>query len=131
MDISHKLIHPIQKHPATTRGNYMASQNILEITDANFEEQVLNSDVPVLVDFWAPWCGPCRTIGPIMEQLAVQYAGRLKVGKVNVDDNQQVASRLGISSIPAVFLFKGGDRVDEKIGAMPKSMYEAMVDRHL
>jgi len=109
----------------------MASDKILEITDDNFEQVVLQSDVPVLVDLWAPWCGPCRQIAPVMEQLAEKYEGRIKVGKINVDDNRQVAVRLGISSIPAVFLFRDGNRVAERIGALPRSFYEEMVEQHL
>jgi len=109
----------------------MASENLLEITDATFDSIVIKSDVPVVVDFWASWCGPCRQVGPVIAQLADQYAGKVKVGKVNVDDNQDVAARMGISSIPTVILFKNGERVDELIGAAPKSSYERMIDRHL
>ena len=109
----------------------MASDKILEITDSNFDSIVAKSDIPVLVDFWAPWCGPCRQIGPIIEQLAEQYTGKIKVGKVNVDENQEIASQQGISGIPAIILFSNGERVDELIGAAPKSAFEKMIDRHL
>ncbi|MCX8036479.1 MAG: thioredoxin [Candidatus Sumerlaeia bacterium] len=109
----------------------MAGGNVLEITEANFDTLVAKSDIPVLVDFWAPWCGPCRAIGPTIAQLADQFAGKIKVGKVNVDENQDLALKYGISSIPAVLLFKDGERVDELIGAGPKSSYEAMINRHL
>jgi thioredoxin 1 len=109
----------------------MAGQNLLEITDTNFDAVVAKSDVPVLVDFWAPWCGPCRQVTPVIVQLADQYAGKIKVGKVNVDDNQDLAAKFGISSIPAILLFKKGERVDELIGAGPKSAFEKMIDRNL
>jgi len=109
----------------------MAGENLLEITDTNFDAVVAKSDVPVLVDFWAPWCGPCRQVTPVIVQLADQYAGKIKVGKVNVDDNQDLAAKFGISSIPAILLFKKGQRVDELIGAGPKSAFEKMIDRNL
>ena len=92
----------------------MAGENLLEINDSNFDGVVLQCDVPVLVDFWAPWCVPCRQVTPIMEELADEYAGRIKVGKMNVDDSQEVAGSLGISSIPAVILFKGGKAAEKK-----------------
>ncbi len=109
----------------------MAGANVIEITDANFEAEVLKSDVPVVVDFWAVWCGPCRAIAPIIDQLADDYNGRVKVGKLNVDQNQKTAMALGISSIPAVFVFKGGEVVDRKIGAGPKSAFAGLIDRHV
>jgi len=109
----------------------MADENLVEITDANFNSIVGKSDLPVLVDFWAPWCGPCRQVAPIIAQLAEQYAGKIKVGKVNVDENQETASKLGISSIPAIILFRNGERVDELIGGWPKSSFQKMIDRHL
>ena len=107
------------------------AKNVLELNSANWETEVLQSPVPVLVDFWAPWCGPCRMIAPYIEALADQYAGRVKVGKVDVDDNQELASRYGITSIPQVYIFKNGQIVDRLVGAMPKKAYEDAVERAL
>lgn len=104
--------------------------NVLEFTDANFESEVLKSDVPVLVDFWAPWCGPCRMIAPTVEQVANDYAGKVRVGKVNTDENPQVAARHNISSIPTLLLFKGGQVVDKTIGVVPKQNLTALIDKH-
>ena len=93
----------------------------LEITDANFQEVVLNSDRPVLVDFWATWCGPCRTVGPIVDELATELEGRVVVGKVNVDSNSDTPLTYGIRSIPTLLIFKNGEIVDKLVGAVPKS----------
>jgi thioredoxin 1 len=93
----------------------------LEITSSNFQSEVIESDVPVLVDFWAEWCGPCRMIGPIVEELAGEYAGRIKVAKLDTDAEQALASRYGVLSIPTVLLFKDGEPVEQSIGARPKS----------
>ena len=97
----------------------------LHFTDANFQSEVLESDQPVLVDFWATWCGPCRAVGPTIEELAKQYDGTVKVGKLNIDENQQAPSSFGISSIPAVLLFKDGKVVETLVGIQPKERYEA------
>lgn len=103
----------------------------LEINDANFEELVLQSDKPVLVDFWAEWCGPCRMVGPIVQELSQDYAGRLIVGKVDVDSNPGIASKFGIRNIPTILFFKNGVVVDKHVGAAPKSTLSAKVDNML
>ncbi len=96
----------------------------LHFTDANFQSEVLDSDQPVLVDFWAAWCGPCRAVGPTIEELAEQYDGTVKVGKLNIDENPQSPSEFGIHSIPAVLLFKDGKVVETLVGVQPKERYE-------
>lgn len=103
--------------------------NLREFTDANFQDEVLDSTEPVLVDFWAPWCGPCRMLMPTVEQLANEYAGKVKVGKVNTDDNQGTAASYGITSIPTVMLFKNGQLVDKVVGAPPKQHFINMLDK--
>lgn len=105
--------------------------NVLEFTDDNFQTQVLQSSQPVLVDFWAPWCGPCRMIAPVIEELAHDYAGRVRVGKLNTDDNPQVASSMGISAIPTLILFKNGQPVERLMGLQQKARLSAAIDRHL
>ena len=109
----------------------MASDGIIEVSDANFESEVVNSDVPVLVDFWAPWCGPCRAIAPMVEEISASYAGKIKVGKMNVDENQSTTMKFGIRSIPTLIMFKGGEAVDQIIGAVPKSEIEQVVEKSL
>ena len=100
----------------------------LTITTSNFETEVLQATTPVLIDFWAPWCGPCRLVAPSVEEMATQYAGKLKVGKVNVDDYPAVAQRYGITGIPALLFFEGGQVVDTVVGAVPKSTLQKHVD---
>jgi thioredoxin 1 len=101
------------------------------LTDENFQEEVLKSDKPVLVDFWAEWCGPCRMVAPIVEELASEYNGSLKVGKVDVDANQKVSMQFGIRSIPTLLIFKGGRVVEQVIGAVPKRALTEKVTKHL
>src|SRR5437773_6911820 len=96
----------------------MASANVLEFTDDNWQAEVVNSAVPVVVDFWAPWCGPCRALTPTIESLAAKYAGKVKVGKINIDDHQEVASKLGVTSIPRVLIFKGADQPRRRVDGL-------------
>ena len=98
----------------------------LEITDANFEELVMNSDKPVMLDFWAVWCGPCRMIAPIVEEMATEYDGKAVIGKVDVDNNQEIAMKYGIRNIPTVLFIKNGEVVDKQVGAVPK---QVLVDK--
>ncbi len=106
----------------------MASENVKEITDSNFETEVLGAEQPVLVDFWAPWCGPCRQIAPMIDQLAAENVGSLTVGKVNIDENPDAPQSYGIDSIPTLIIFKGGQPVKKFVGAKPKSVLQAAID---
>jgi len=100
----------------------------LELTDANFEELVLKSDKPVLVDFWAAWCGPCRMLAPIVEELGKDYGDKVIIGKVDVDSNQKYAAQYGVRNIPTVLLFKGGEVIDKQVGVAPKKNYSEKID---
>ncbi len=103
----------------------------LAVSDATFEQDVLKSDVPVLVDFWAPWCAPCRIVGPIVEEIGDEYDGKIKVAKVNTDENPTQATALGIRGIPTLILFKDGAEADRVVGAVPKAMLTQFVERNV
>ncbi len=109
----------------------MAGVGVLEVSDATFEQEVLRSEQPVLVDFWAIWCGPCKAIAPIVDSLAATYAGKLKVAKVNVDENGATPSRYGIRGIPTLLFFKGGKVADQVVGYVPQNVIEEKVQRLL
>ena len=100
----------------------------IEFTDSNFEDEVIKAEVPVLVDFWAPWCGPCKMVAPIVEEIAGEYDGKIKVGKMNTDDNQQVPAKYGIMSIPTLMVFKNGEVAERIVGAQPKQAITEKLD---
>jgi thioredoxin 1 len=107
------------------------SDNIVHVTDSSFESDVLNSETPVLVDYWAEWCGPCRAIAPLLEDIAKDYEGRLKVAKLNIDDNQQTTLKFNIRGIPTLMIFKEGKPEATKVGALSKSQLTAFIDSHV
>ena len=104
---------------------------VLHINDADFETAVVQSDIPVLVDFWAPWCGPCKMIAPILDEIAPEFVGKAKIVKINVDDNQLVAGQFGVRSIPTLLLFKNRQLVATQVGALPKNQLSAFINQHL
>ncbi len=103
----------------------------LELSGSNFDAEVLQSDIPVVVDFWAPWCGPCRSLAPILEELSTEYQGKVKIAKVNVDNNQELAQRFGVMSIPTMIMFKGGKQVGQTVGLLPKPTLVTKLDELL
>ncbi len=105
------------------------NENLHVISDADFDEQILKANVPALVDFWAAWCGPCRAVGPVVEELATEYAGKVKVAKLNVDDNKETPARYGVRGIPTLILFKDGQVVDQIVGAVPKGRIKELLDK--
>ncbi len=107
------------------------SQYIQNVSDTSFNEDVLNSDKPVLVDYWAAWCGPCKAIAPILDEIAEQYAGRVTIAKLNVDENPETASKFGIRGIPTLMLFKNGEPAETKVGAISKSQLQEFLDNSL
>lgn len=109
----------------------MSSSSIRHVTDDSFESDVLKADRPVLVDCWAEWCGPCRMIAPILDEVSLDYQGRLEVAKLNVDENSQIPARFGVRGIPTLMIFKGGELVATKVGALPKAQLTAFIDGHL
>ncbi|OQB25338.1 MAG: Thioredoxin [Firmicutes bacterium ADurb.Bin182] len=109
----------------------MNQGSVVHLSSKDFDDQVLKADVPVLVDFWATWCGPCRMLGPIIEQLAEDYAGKAKICKLNVDENEDISMRYQVMSIPTVFVFANGNIVEKSVGLNSKQAYEQMLDKHL
>jgi len=109
----------------------MASEKLVTFTDGNFDSSVLKASTPVLVDFWAEWCGPCRALGPTIDALATDYGDKVRVGKLNVDDNPEVTVRYMVRGIPAVLLFKGGEMVDQVVGLVDNGVLKQMIDKHM
>jgi thioredoxin 1 len=107
------------------------SEHTIQVTDSSFESDVLNSKIPVLVDFWAEWCGPCKMIAPVLEEIAKEYAGKLKIAKLNIDDNSDTAPKFGVRSIPTLILFKNGNAESTKIGALSKSELTAFIEQNI
>ena len=104
---------------------------VLHVTDASFEKDVLQSDTPVVLDFWAPWCGPCKMIAPILDEIAAELGGKVKIAKINVDENQLVAAKFGVRSIPTLVIFKEGKAVNTQVGALPKTQLTALIEKSI
>ncbi|HBO84140.1 MAG: thioredoxin [Deltaproteobacteria bacterium GWC2_42_11] len=109
----------------------MMSENVIHVTDSNFDTEVLKSPIPALVDFWATWCAPCRAIAPVVEEMADAYAGKVKITKMNVDENPATPGKYGVRGIPTLILFKNGQVVDQVVGAVPKTQIKALIDKVL
>lgn len=120
---------PIEQFQVTQES--VVSLNTVQLTDADFEEKVLKSPQPVLVDYWAEWCGPCKMIAPVLDEIATEYAGKLTIGKLNIDDNPATPQRFGVRGIPTLMLFKNGEVEGTKVGAMSKSQLAAFLDTYL
>ena len=105
------------------------SENVMNVGEADFQSEVLDSEIPVVVDFWAPWCGPCKMVGPVLEELSGDYAGKVKFTKINTDENQQLAVKFGIMGIPTIKIFKGGKEIESMTGAAPKDMMKEFIDK--
>lgn len=104
-------------------------KKVLHLTDGTFSEEILSTDEPAMVDFWAPWCGPCKAVGPIVEELADEYSGKVKIAKINVDENQKTAAQYSVRSIPTLIMFKGGKSVDQIVGLVSKAKMEEMIKK--
>src|SRR3954466_1443282 len=135
IDVPIGMSLPVAADPAHRQPEYleerMASNGIVEVTDANFDQDVLKSDTPVLVDFWATWCGPCRAIAPIVEELASEFQGKVKVGKMDVDSNQATPMRYKVTGIPTLLVFKGGQVVEQLVGYRPKDAIAQALNKHV
>ena len=107
----------------------MAGDNVTHVTDSNFDQEVLKSDLPTLVDFWAPWCGPCKAIGPVIDEMADTYSGKIKIAKMNVDENPETPGKFGIRAIPTLIFFKNGEVADQVTGAVGKTQLVAMIEK--
>jgi thioredoxin 1 len=107
----------------------MAGDNVIHVTDSNFDQEVIKSDLPTLVDFWAPWCGPCKAIGPVIDELADSYSGKVKITKMNVDENPETPGKFGIRAIPTLIFFKNGEVADQVTGAVGKTQLVAMLEK--
>ncbi|HYG62396.1 MAG TPA: thioredoxin [Thermoanaerobaculia bacterium] len=123
--------HALRAAPTRNGEREMASEKIVTISEDNFENEVLKSDQPVLVDFWAEWCGPCRMVAPVLDQIADEMDGKVRIAKLNVDENQKIAYQFQVSSIPTFILFKNGQVADRTMGAMPKNAFQSFIDRNI